>query len=361
MKIAYILPSLANRGPIIFTKYLLEELEKKDVQTEIFYFNKTKSNLLDLNVKCTRISKFKKFDFSNFDIVHTTMALPDLYASIFVPKNKWVCSMHNYLVEDVKMSHSKLKTSFIIWVWKNAIRKCKDIIVSSNQMRSYYKNLLKTKKIRYSVISYGIYEKQYSKVEKNDLPKILEFKSKGYKIIGSVGLLIPRKGFSQLLPLVEENKNLALIIIGEGVDRKNLEKEIYQRNIEDRVLIPGFRNNSFNYYQYFDIYAHVSYSEGFGLAMLEAMSKGLPIICSNLEIYKDYFTEKDVSFFEPGNKESLFSAYQKINKNLEFYKKASFRLFRSLFDVKIMAEKHIKLYNDIIDKLSNITRDLQEK
>lgn len=347
MKIAYILPSLANRGPVIFTQYLIEELARMHIKIEVFYFNKTKADFLDFNVKCTRILKFKKYNFSNFDIVHTTMGLPDLYASIFVPKSKWISSMHNYLIEDIKMSHSKLGSFFIITLWKFALKKCRHIIVSSRQMCFYYESLLKKIRISYSIIPYGIYEKQYSDIESNDLAVIKKMKSKGYKIIGSVGLLIPRKGFSQLFPLLEKNKNLALVIIGEGVDRYNLESQINQKHITDRVFMPGFRNNSFNYYQYFDMYAHVSYSEGFGLAMIEAMSKKLPIICSRLEIYKDYFSEKDVAYFDPGNEFSLFSAYEKIIENIEWYANSSYQLFKTLFDAKIMAKKHIELYENV--------------
>ena len=348
MKIAYILPSLENRGPIIFTQYLIDELKNNNIEIEVFYFNEAKTNSLNLNVKCRKISKFKKHDFTKFDIVHTTMALPDLYASFFINKNKWICSMHNELIKDVKMSHSKIKSFLIIKLWLSAIKKCKEIIVSSNQMKFYYEQLLKNKKINYSVIPYGICEKKYSEILPDDFNKIDYFKSHSYKIIGSVGLLIPRKGFSQLFSLLEKDEKLALVIIGDGFDRSNLEYEIKEKHLENRVFLPGFRNYSFNYYKYFDIYAHVSYSEGFGLAMLEAMSKKLPIICSNLAIYHDYFTDDDVSFFEPGNEKSLFLAYKKIINNFEKYKLSSYKLFSTMFNVKTMARNHIELYSDFI-------------
>lgn len=38
----------------------------------------------------------------------------------------------------------------------------------------------------------------------------------------------------------------------------------------DRFILLGFKDNSIDYYKYFDIYAMTSYSEGFGLAMLES-------------------------------------------------------------------------------------------
>lgn len=348
MKIAFILPSLANRGPIIFTQYLLKYLCTHEVEIEIFYFNDVKENILDLGVKTHKLSKYKKYNFSNFDIVHTTMAIPDLYASLFVPNDKWVCSMHNYLVEDVKMSHSFFKSKIITCLWKKSIKKCKNIIVSSKQMKQYYEKLLKNSNINYHLIPYGIYEKKYTDLLSNDLEVINTFKEKGFKIIGSVGLLISRKGFSQILKLVKLHEDLAAIIVGEGNERKKLEKEIQELNIADRVYLPGFRNNSHNFYNFFDIYGHVSYSEGFGLAMLEAMSKKIPIICSNLEIYRDFFSQEDVCLFEPGNIEKLNEAYCYIVQNMEKYSNASFSLFNKYFDVRVMSNRHIELYKKII-------------
>ena len=347
MRVAFILPSLANRGPIIFTQYLLNDLCNFQVDIEVFYFNEIKNNILDLGFKSHKISKFIKYDFSSFDIVHTTMAIPDLYASIFVPKNKWVCSMHNYLIEDVQMSHSFLKSKLITFLWKNSIKKCKNIIVSSQQMALYYKKLLKKRSINYHLISYGIYEKDYTEVIDSDLNVINSFKSRNLKIIGSVGLLIQRKGFSQLLNLVKEHDDLAAIIVGEGNDFENLKKQIDLLGIKDRVYLPGFRNNSHNFYKYFDFYGHVSYSEGFGLAMLEAMSKKLPIICSKLEIYEDYFTDDNVSFFIPGDFSSLNDSYLRILQNKDHYSRKSYELFKNFFDVKNMSKKHFDVYTNI--------------
>lgn len=54
MKIAFILPSLANRGPIIFTQYLLSELIKSDIEIEVFYFDDSQKKTLDLGVKTTK-------------------------------------------------------------------------------------------------------------------------------------------------------------------------------------------------------------------------------------------------------------------------------------------------------------------
>lgn len=347
MKIAFIIPSLANRGPVVFTLYLLEELIKHNADIEVFYFKDSNSSCLTLPVKCTKIPFFRRYDFFDFDIVHTTMALPDIFAFLFVDRNKWISSMHNFLEKDLKMLYSPPKSSAIIFIWKTVLKKCRNIIVSSRQMQTYYEHLLKNKNTKYRIISYGIYEKEYTEIDNSDLEVIQKFKTNNFTVIGSIGLFVARKGFDQLFSLLNYDKNLALILIGDGIERKNLEANVKKFNLQDRVFMPGFKNNSYNYYKYFDIYAHVSYSEGFGLAMLEAMSKRLPIICSDLEIYRDYFSEKDVCFFKAGNEASLKSAYSKIVSNLNYYSQSSYNLFLSHFDVKVMAKSHLDFYEKI--------------
>lgn len=348
MKIAYILPSLANRGPVIFTLYLLEELRKYNIDIEVFYFKDSETSCLTLPVKCTKIPFFKRHDFSSFDIVHTTMALPDIFAFLFVDRSKWISSMHNFLEKDIKMLYSPLKSLTIIFLWKTALKKCKNIIVSSRQMQTYYEQLLKNKNAKYRIIPYGICEKEYEEIDGADFEFIQKFKANNFTVIGSAGLFVARKGFEQLFSLLTYDKNLALILIGDGVERKNLEASVKKFDLQDRVFMPGFKNNSYNYYKYFDIYAHVSYSEGFGLAMLEAMSKKLPIICSDLEIYRDYFSEKDVCFFKAGSETSLKSAYNKIISNLDYYGQSSYNLFLSQFDVKVMTKNHLDFYDEVI-------------
>jgi glycosyltransferase involved in cell wall biosynthesis len=345
MKIAFILPSLANRGPIVFTQYLINELKKTENDVNVFYFNETIS--VDFGVMCYRIKFWKKYDFSKYDVIHTTMAKPDIYGMLFCPPSKWIVSMHNYFIDDLKMLYPKFKAWRLSVLWKLALKRTKNMILSSSAMYDYYRNLLGNNK-NYTIIPYGITEKPYTEIDKNDLSKLQEFKSKGFVILGSVGLLIYRKGFHQIFDFMKENKNFACVLIGGGEQRSYLEKIINEYNLEDRVYLPGFRENSYNYYRYIDIYMHVSYSEGFGLAMLEAMNKRKAIVCSNLPIYQDYFDSNDVALFETDNISSLTEAIFKILNNKGYYEDAAYRLFCRKFNSFIMAKKHLKYYRKII-------------
>ena len=99
MKIAFILPSLDHTGPIVAAQNLIMSLSGKVEKIEVFYFNDVSH--LDMGVKATKISFFKKHDLSDFDIINSYMAKADLYTSIFYGQNNNIIStMHNYLEQD---------------------------------------------------------------------------------------------------------------------------------------------------------------------------------------------------------------------------------------------------------------------
>jgi len=350
MKIAFILPSLANKGPIVFTKYLIEGLKGKVDYIEVFYFRDIVE--LDLGVPTKQINFFEKLDFDDFDIVHTTMIKADLY-SWWNKKNiskKAVVSMHNYLVEDLNFLYKPFKAKVFTFLWKMSLNSINHIIVSSEDQLNYYKKLLGNQK-EFTLIPYGINKKEFKEIDLKE-KQLLEALKSQYKVIGSCGLLIERKGFKQLIEFLINNSNFAVVLIGDGEDRSNLESLIEKYSLKDRFFLLGFKDNSIDYYKYFDIYAMTSYSEGFGLAMLEAMSQSLPVVCSNLPLYRGYFDDINVALFEPKSIESLSNAIYKVSENMDYYKNASYKLFEEKFSLDVMGDKHIELYKKVMSESS---------
>lgn len=347
MKIAYILPSLDNRGPIIFTKYLIESLKNFDVEIHVYYF-KDSANPLDLEVPSFKISLFKYTLEDTYDVIHSTMLMPDLYMYLHRKriKSRAVISMHNMITEDLNFNYSLFKYTIYNLIWKFILNRNVPIIVSSEEMKQYYIDKL-SKCVDITKIPYGINKKKYTAINNSADIEIITALKRKYKIIGSVGLTIKRKGFIQLVDFLSINSEFAVVIIGDGEDKENLLSYAFELGVQDRFIILGFRDNAYNYYRYFDIYAMTSYSEGFGLAMIEAMSHELPIVCSKLQLYDEYFSDNDVSFFEPDNIESLVQAFSKIVSNIDYYKQKSINLYYKNFSLEKMGKHHMSFYNNL--------------
>lgn len=348
MRIAFILPSLENKGPIVFTQYLIQGLKDKVDYIQVFYFKK--SEAINLEVPVMQINLLEKINFEEYDIVHTTGAKPDLYGWINRKylTQKWVVSMHNLYKEDLSHLYHPLKAKFLSFIWGIALKSANNIIVSSKEMENYYRKEIGSK--NYNLIPYGIKRKSTNSLSKQETSKLNSLKDK-YFIIGSVGLLIKRKGFHQLIDVLVNNKNYAVVIIGNGEEEKNLNAIAKEKGVLDRFILLGFKHNSLDYYKYFDIYATTSYSEGFGLAMLEAMSQEIAIVCSNLQIYNGYFNEDNIGLFETDNKESLEKTILKVSNNLDKYKKNAYKLYENNFSLEVMALKHFDFYYNLKNKI----------
>ncbi len=104
-------------------------------------------------------------------------------------------------------------------------------------------------------------------------------------VIGNIGRLCPQKNqkfiievFSKYLKL---NPNSYLLIIGQGDLEETLLKQAEELDIKDRVLLPGFKINTNDYYSTMDIFCLPSIYEGLGIVGIEAQMNGLPCIFSD--------------------------------------------------------------------------------
>ena len=70
MKIAFIIPSLINEGPVIVTKDIIEGLINKVDLIDVYYFDE-RENAISFPCNTYKISFFEKIDFNKYDVVHT--------------------------------------------------------------------------------------------------------------------------------------------------------------------------------------------------------------------------------------------------------------------------------------------------
>jgi len=113
----------------------------------------------------------------------------------------------------------------------------------------------------------------------------------------SIGRLSPWKGFLCLVEvvvgLIKENPNFKLLIIGEGEERKHIEKKIKDLGLEDNVFLLGRipHDKLAVYFKAADLFILNTGYEGFPHVILEAMDNGVPVITTkrggNSEVVED--------------------------------------------------------------------------
>lgn len=85
-----------------------------------------------------------------------------------------------------------------------------------------------------------------------------------------------------------QKKKVKLFIAGQGTLKAELTDLIESLDLKDRVTLLGYRDDVRDLYKAADIFVFPSQREGFGIAAIEAMASGLPIITSNVNGIKEY-------------------------------------------------------------------------
>jgi len=177
-------------------------------------------------------------------------------------------------------------------------------------------------------------------------------------IIGSLGKLIPRKGFIELVKvvgsLINRGFNIKLRIGGSGILKLYLEKLVSILCLESKVYIEGYipeyRLNE--WYNSLDLFVLNSKSEGMPTVILEAMASGLPVVATNVGGIPEVVDRRWTYNF--GDTERLKELIIKIyNMPVEERRKIGYRnrlKVLAKFNIRINAKKILKIINNFINK-----------
>lgn len=103
------------------------------------------------------------------------------------------------------------------------------------------------------------------------------------------------------------------VIVGEGRQRKNLEKLSKDLNVFDKVKFVGWQNDVVGFFENSHIYISTSLFEGYGMSLVEAASTKIPLVLSDAGIAGDVFKNNESAFIcPPKNVECFVSALRKL-------------------------------------------------
>lgn len=157
----------------------------------------------------------------------------------------------------------------------------------------------------------------YNPINVNDIRK----KAKAYNIlyskftICSIGRLMSQKGFDRLIPAVAQLKSMEydfnLIILGNGVRKDELSALIKKHKLESNVFLYGFIENPYPYLAASDLYICSSRTEGYCLAICEAIALGKPVISTQCTGVSEIFELCNCGDIFPNNTESIIMGIKK--------------------------------------------------
>lgn len=132
-------------------------------------------------------------------------------------------------------------------------------------------------------------EKLYPKVNEND-KNINNIKSKlnisnDEFIIGHIGRLSPEKNHLKLLKIAirlkERGLKFKMLLIGDGIERDNIEDYITENNLSNNIILLGFQKDIVDFLNFIDVIVMPSKFEGLPGSIIEAQANQVPCVLSN--------------------------------------------------------------------------------
>jgi len=244
--------------------------------------------------------------------------------------------------------------SLIKYNWKLLNEADKKVAISSAVKRKLYSCGIKD----VSVIPNPI-DLENFKPDKERVEEIKEKYNLQPPVILYVGALMYHKGILNLLKVFAEDEILRktdFLIVGEGYLRKDCEEFVKRENLKHVKFIGKVSFEDIpNFYAVSDIVVFPSiWQEPFGRVVLEAMAVGKPVIASNVGGVTDLLTHKKNGFLVEPLNNKMWAKYLNILISDEKLREKMGRIGKILsrkFDVKVIAEKVMNLYLQVIRKI----------
>ncbi len=118
-----------------------------------------------------------------------------------------------------------------------------------------------------------------------------------------VARLVPSKNLPLFLDVAEQVLNTRpdthFLVVGAGPSRASFERLVASRDLGARVRVLGFRPDLVEVYHASDVFLSTSEYEGFGLAIVEAMAAGKPVVSTDCGGPRDIVVPGATGFLTP--------------------------------------------------------------
>lgn len=251
-----------------------------------------------------RILNIKAIKNIESDYIITTREFHSKLVGKYAKKNiVKIATEHNYHNNDVKYVNKLLKS----------VANFNFLVVVSNELKEYYNKLSKTKVV-YIPNTIDFIPKEKSKLNKNNIVAVGRFsKEKGFVDLIDVFKLVNNE--------IDDSK---LYLIGDGNQMPLIKEKIDNYGLNGKVILTGFLSQSEikNFYLESKLYVMTSYTESFGLVLIEAMSYGLPCVAFDCASgAREIINENNGVLISDRNSQDMAKEIIKLFKDSERLKK----------------------------------------
>lgn len=288
-------------------------LEERGVIVHDLPFTRSITPLQDLGVYRELKALIKD---GRYDLVHTHTPKDGVLGRRAAWKSKVPAVLHTCNGFYFSDASSRARRWLVLEAEKGAARRCHHIIfVSGEDMALAVKrNMARSGKCSY--IPDGVDEGRFRMGDDPGLREELGIPPAA-KVVGYVGEITGEKNQDALLEalilLAGRHQDLYAVLVGDSIKQPGAMRDMVRRAEEmgagGRVVFAGYRRDVERFYGLFDVYAHPSLREGFGVPIIEAMSSGVPVVACRIRGPREIISDGiNGTLVEPGDVAELADA-----------------------------------------------------
>ncbi|MFA6710284.1 MAG: glycosyltransferase [Candidatus Methanomethylophilaceae archaeon] len=171
----------------------------------------------------------------------------------------------------------------------------------------------------------------------------------GRRVIVCVGRISYEKEIDVLVRAMADIDDAVLMIIGKGPAAADLKRLAADLKVDKKVIFTGFVQDSelIRYYGIADIAVSASRFETQGLSILEAMSCGLPVVCTSARAFTDFVEDGYNGYLFDGSSEDCSKAIVRALSAEDIIGRNA-RKTAERFSIELCVAKTVSLYEDVI-------------
>ncbi|HAI13916.1 MAG TPA: hypothetical protein DCM28_19590 [Phycisphaerales bacterium] len=196
------------------------------------------------------------------------------------PNMKLITTVHGWTCET-------LRTKLYYHIDNYCLKRYDEVVTVSPKLYEHCRDKLKISTSKLTYIPNAIRPEEYQQTHTQSQARSELNIDTQRTVIGIVGRLSVEKGVDRAIDAIAKLPDCELHLIGDGPERKNLEKQAQTLNVTDRVTFWGWQTNSQMYYQAMDMLLLPSHTEGLPNVVLEAMTMAIPVAATDVGGVRD--------------------------------------------------------------------------
>ncbi len=177
-------------------------------------------------------------------------------------------------------------------------------------------------------------------------------------VLGTVARLERVKGLDRLIEaakmVVEAIPQARVLVVGDGPQRKDLLSQVHHLELREHCIFAGLRSDVPQILPAFDLFVLPSLSEALGIAAIEALASGVPVVASRVDGVPEVVIHGETGLLvPPGDAVQLAQAILHVAANpaeaRQWAERGQERV-RLMFDVDRLADAQAGLYQHFLEQ-----------